>query len=59
MTDLGAVIIGICIWWGLWSLGSALESAADRLQQAVEYVVDNWGMFEGNDDEDEKDEISK
>ena len=52
MTDTGALFIGLGIWFGLWSFGSRLDldGAAYRLQQAVEYVVDNWGVFEKEDD---------
>ena len=58
MTDLGALFIGLGIWLGLWFCGSSLseglDQAAYRLQQAVEYVVDNWGVLEQEHEDESK-----
>lgn len=53
MTDLGAIAIGVGLFGDLWAfgyaLGGGLETAAWRLQQAVEYAVDHWGVFDEED----------
>jgi hypothetical protein len=50
VTDLGALVIGLGIWFGLWCLGDGIGCAGNAINAAVQYAVDNWGVFEKEDE---------
>jgi hypothetical protein len=50
VTDFGALFIGLGIGLGLMCLGSGIENAGYAVKSAVQYVIDNWGVFEKEDE---------